>query len=153
MVLIVDGRLLANISIGCKDLVAANKIFGPDINALKGRTISHKTPRLQMKIASVPVAIMTLYCQYTFVSDILFVNRIPFLISIRLNLNFVTVESLENCRIPILVKAVHRIKKIYALRGFSLAFIKMDHEFKPLCADISISNIFLNFCALNEHTP
>ena len=100
MVRIVDGRLLANIPIGCKDFLAANKIFGPDINALKGKTISHKTPRLQMKIASVPVAIMTLYCQYTFVSDILFVNRIPFLISISLHLKFGTVERIKIVEFP-----------------------------------------------------
>ena len=96
MVWIVDGCLLANITIGCKDLVAANKIFGPDINTLKGKTVLHKTPVLQMEIASVPVAIMTLYCQYTAASGIIFVNRIPFHISISLHLKFGTVERIKN---------------------------------------------------------
>ena len=39
MVLIVDGLLLANMPIGHKGLSAANKIFGPDLNALKGETV------------------------------------------------------------------------------------------------------------------
>ena len=62
MVRIVDGRLLAYIPIFRKDLAAANKIFGPDFNALNGMTVSHKIPELQVKISSIPVAIMSLYC-------------------------------------------------------------------------------------------
>ena len=39
---IVDGCLLANIPIIRKDLAAANNIFGPILNALKRKMISHK---------------------------------------------------------------------------------------------------------------
>ena len=60
MVWIVDGCLLANMTIIRKDLGAVNKIFGPDLNALKGKAFSHKTPEVQVEISSVPVAIMGL---------------------------------------------------------------------------------------------
>ena len=82
-----------------------------------------------MLIESVPVAIMSLYFQDTFVIEILFVNRIPFLISISLHLKFGTVERIENHCVPTLVKAVRKIKKNYGLRVFNLAVIKMNPDF------------------------
>ena len=96
MVRIVDGRLLENITIECKNLVTSNEIFGPDLIALKGKTVSQKTPEVQVEIESVPVAIMSLYCQDTVASNILFVNRISFLISISLHLKFGAVERIKN---------------------------------------------------------
>ena len=96
MVRIVDGRLLTNITIECKNLVTSNEIFGPDLIALKGKTVSQKTPEVQVEIESVPVAIMSLYCQDTVASNILFVNRISFLISISLHLKFGDVERIKN---------------------------------------------------------
>ena len=42
MVRITDRRLFTNIPISRKDIAAANKIFGPDLNALKGETVSQK---------------------------------------------------------------------------------------------------------------
>ena len=61
IVWIFEGRLIANAPISCKGLTAANKIFGTELNALKGKTVSHKNSGVQVEIASVPVAIIGLY--------------------------------------------------------------------------------------------
>ena len=45
---IFDGRLLSNIPIVRKYLASANKIFFPDLNGLKGKTVSYKTPEAQV---------------------------------------------------------------------------------------------------------
>ena len=149
MVRVVDMRLIENLPIRRKALTAANKIFGPDLNALKGKTVSQKTYELQVEIASVSMAFTSLYQQVTVASDMMFVNWIPFLISISLQLKLVTVERLEVHRVTPLVEAVHTIKKTFALQGFKLAFIKMDPEFEPLRTDLDDYNILLNVCAKN----
>ena len=64
---------------------------------------------------NVLVDIMKLYQQVTVLIDILFVNIIPFLVFIRLNLNLGYVERLKICRVPTLVKAEQRTKKTYSL--------------------------------------
>ena len=97
------------------------------------------------------MAIMLLYCQVNVAGDILFLKRIPFFISISLHLKFGTVECLENCRVPTLVKAVRIIKKTYALQGFNLAVIKMGPDLEPLRTGLADYNILLNICAENEH--
>ena len=153
MVRIVDVRLLADMPIFRKDPAAANKIFGSDFNALNGKTVSHKIPELQVEILSIPVAIMSLFCSFTVVSDITFVKITPFLISIILHLKFSTVECLENCRVTTLVKAIRTTNKTYVLRVFNLAVINIDPELEPLCSDIAASTILLKFCADNEHVP
>ena len=43
MLRIVDNNLLPNSPITRDALIAANRIYGPDINALKGKTVSRKT--------------------------------------------------------------------------------------------------------------
>ena len=45
---IVDRRLCAYMLIDHKDLPKTNKTFGPDLNALKMKTISHKNPEVQV---------------------------------------------------------------------------------------------------------
>ena len=74
MVRVVDMRLIENLPIRRKALTAANKIFGPDLNALKGKTVSQKTYELQVEIASVSMAFTSLYQQVTVASDMMFVN-------------------------------------------------------------------------------
>ena len=93
------------------------------------------------------MAIMSLYQQVTVTIEILYVNRIPFLISISLNLNFGTVERLKKHRVPTLVKNVRTIKKTYALQDFNLVVINMDTGFEPLRTAIYYSNILLKICA------
>ena len=97
--------------------------------------------------------IMSLYRQVTVVSDIMFVNIISFIISFILHMKFGTVEYLENCHIPTLVKAVLKTKNTYVMRRFNLAVINMDPEFEPLCANLADFNTLLNVYANNDHSP
>ena len=50
MIHIVDRHLLSNIPIIRKDLAASNKIIEPGLNALKGKTVSHKILRYNCKL-------------------------------------------------------------------------------------------------------
>ena len=108
---VVDVHLLANISNSRKELAAANKIFGSDLNEIKGNTVPQKNTEVQADITSLPVAIIILYRQVTITSDIIFVNRIPLLISISLRLKFGTFERLKNSRVSTLVKAIQKTRR------------------------------------------
>ena len=44
----------------CKDLAVANLIYAPDLNAIRGDTISYKNPQAQVEITSYSVSIMRL---------------------------------------------------------------------------------------------
>ena len=99
------------------------------------------------------MAILSLYVQFTVASYIIFVERIPILIFIRLHLKFGTVEHLENRLFTTSVKVLFTTKKTYTLQGFNLAVIKTDPEFESLRTNLAASNILMNVCAKNEHVP
>ena len=60
MVRIVDLCLLPNLHIILKDLAVSNKIFGTYLNEIEGKTVSQKTPEVQVEIVSVAMNIMSL---------------------------------------------------------------------------------------------
>ena len=40
---IMDSQLIANLPVGCADITAAERIFGPNLGALKGKTPKHRS--------------------------------------------------------------------------------------------------------------
>jgi hypothetical protein len=59
----------------------------------------------------------------------MFVNCIPFFLSISRKIRFITAEVLDNCKQGSLVKALQRIYGIYRKRGFRISTILGDSEF------------------------
>ena len=72
---IYDGHWLQHSPITRPSLVAANKIFGPNLNAIKGNTVLLKTPKARINITNVPISIMSLYRNVTLASDILYFKK------------------------------------------------------------------------------
>ena len=64
--------------------------------------------------------------------DVMFVNKIPFLVSVSHNLKFVTVQRLKGRAAHLLVAGLNKIVKIYKQRGFNVNTAVMDGEFEPL---------------------
>ena len=103
---IVDNNLLLNCPITPKDVLAAEDIFGPNLGSLKGKTVRRSHATTDTPTVAIPPAIYERYKNVTLAIDIMFVNKIPFLVTISLGIGFGTVQHLRsqtNCtgsRIP-----------------------------------------------------
>ena len=58
---IVNNTKLPNCPITSRNIMVAEKIFGPDVGSLKGKTVRHTADRVDLKIFDIPASIMSNY--------------------------------------------------------------------------------------------
>ena len=95
------------------------------------------------QISRVPPAIKQKYKSVTLCIDLMFVNKIPFLLTISRGLHFGTVENLSNRQVPTIYKALHKVLAQYKRCSFRVTAIHANPEFEPLQA--VIGHIQFNF--------
>ena len=86
--------LLKNCPITSENIEVANAIYGPSVAGLKGRTTRSKPMRLKHNLIPVPPSITEDQKKVTICADVMYVNRLPFLVTIAVNLGFTTIEAL-----------------------------------------------------------
>lgn len=148
---IVEQGLLPNCPITRDDIKAAEDIFGPDVGSMKGKTVRHSPKGVRPNIAQVPHQILDRYRDVTLCGDIMFINRIPFLMTISRNIKFGTAERLENREAATIAKAIKNVHDIYRTRGFKVTTILMDGEFQVLAGNLAELGVVLNTAANDEH--
>ena len=131
------------------DVKAANNIFGKNLGSLKGKTVHSKQSHVQTNIQPVPPEILKLHKQVTIAIDLMFVNNIPFLVTISRRLRFGTVDALPNRQLKTVQQKLQSVVNMYTHRGFTISSILADGEFEPLRPWFP----FLNTCSENEHVP
>jgi hypothetical protein len=75
-------------------VLATEDIFGPNLGSLKGKTSMSKGIHAMSAQQGVPRGIMERYRHVTICADIMFVNQIPFFVTISRNIKFGTIEAL-----------------------------------------------------------
>ena len=131
------------------DIDVARTLLGPNLGSLKGKTVRRPNPHVPMGIAGVPSSIMKHHQQVTIAIDIMFINAIPFLITISRNLHFGTVEVLPNRQETTIKNKLRAVTHLYEQRGFRVTSIMADPEFEPLRTTFPQ----LNTCGADEHVP
>jgi hypothetical protein len=150
---IVENKLLANCPINRQDILAAEDIFGPDIGSLKGKTVRKGTTHVEMPFTSIPAALMSRYRDVIIGADIMFVNKLPFMVTISRNIKFCTAELILDQKQETLFAAIKAVRNIYAKRGFAVKCILMDGQFEVLHGDLAGAGMTLNTVARGEHVP
>ena len=114
---------LGNNRVVPQDVLRALDIWGPALANLKGKTVSHKA-ELQEEIA----IINNIISDQTMFVDLMFVNRIAYLISIFKSLECVAVSKLAKKDISTLLKT--RLSHINMIRKHNLKVVlcKVDGE-------------------------
>ena len=75
--------------------------------------------------------------------DIMFVNKIPFLLTLSRDIKFGTVEHLLSRGHTNVMTAIKQIKALYRIRGFRVRHIHSDGEFSAMEADLLVERITL----------
>jgi hypothetical protein len=122
-----NGNSIPNCPIQRQDAINAHAIFGRDVASLKGKITRRQLQGVLAAVANnLPKQLMENYRDITLCIDIMFVNRIPFFLSISKNIRFITAEVLDNRKLGSLVNALRRINGIYRKRGFRITNIFGD---------------------------
>lgn len=79
-----------------------------------------------------PIEIMDRYWNVTICGDIMFINKIPFPITISRHIKFGTSEMLVTRSAANIKTAIKNIQKVYKTRGFKIDMLMMDGEFESL---------------------
>ena len=131
------------------DIAAAEDIFGPNLGALKGKTVWRPNPHVNMGTDGVPPEIMQTHQSIILAIDIMFINKIAFFVTISRNLKFATIEALLNRQIPTIIQRLKSVTALYRHRGFKISAILADNEFEAIRPQFPM----LNCAAANEHVP
>ena len=149
----IKNNLLPNCPMNRRDILRAEQIFGPDIGALKGKTVRRQPPRVEVEEVPIPPTIHQHYQEVTLACDIMYVNKIPFLMSVSRHLRFGTAQHIKNPQGTTIFNGIRAIHQIYLQRGFRIHNAFMDGQFEPLRGNLAELGILLNTASNDEHVP
>ena len=145
----VSTKHLWNCPIAKANIQVADDIISPNLGSLKGKTVHHPIPHVNTASQGVLWEIMKVHMAITLAVDIMFVNKIPFLVTISQDIRFGTVKALIDGKVPTVVQNLRSITLIYKHHGFQIETILADPEFEATCPWFP----GLSCCGADEHIP
>jgi hypothetical protein len=98
--------------------VVAEKVWGPDISALKGKNTRKAPDPVPTDMVVVPKEIRELHRIITIWTDIFFVNNIPFFLTLSQKICFATITHLTNRKTDTIYAAFKSIFMYHLQKGF-----------------------------------
>ena len=83
--------------------------------------------------------------------DLMYVNKIPLLVTLSRNVKFGTVEAIMDRKQATMLKSIAHVATLYRKAGFKVTTALMDGEFVPLRGGLAKIGITLNETSRDEH--
>ena len=148
----VRNNQLKNCPVSVDDANRSIRIYGPDIPALRGKSVRiQPTHVIVPEISPVPDDILRDHSNIHLCIDICFVNNIPFLVTISRSIKLRTVDHLQDTQQETVLKSLEQVTQIYTSRGFTVQHIHADGGFQGMTHDLLPSR--LNIAAAGENVP
>jgi hypothetical protein len=151
---IIQMNAIRNNPVTTEDVNIAEKIFGPDVATLKGKT-THRAPIPVIEdCIEIPRELITAQYSVTLCLDGMKVNDFSFLTTISKNLMYQTARYIQRPLTSIYRKCLQQVLRIYTLGGLLVTTIRCDNEFCPLMDPLALKfGIQVNYASPQEPVP
>jgi hypothetical protein len=129
---IVTMNAVNNLPITIEDIDSAELIFGPDIRALKGKTVRRKPAPVISNIIQIPRELSTYHQSVTLCIDILHTNGMAFLTTVSRRIMYQTAEFLLNQKAEYYQNVLDGVFSILNQAGFKITAIHCNNELQPI---------------------
>ena len=145
---------IQNCPVTDKDCDIAIQIYGKDIASLKGKSTRSKATPAVDDVVAIPKRLLYLHKNVHLFLDIMYVNGLPFLMSISKHLYYCSAIYLKDEKADTLYKAMDGIFNKYNNAGYKIKHISADNQFQPSLEAIQDElRVTLHFAAAQEHVP
>ena len=151
LIKILKTNSLPNCPVTPRDVIFANKLFGPDVGALKGKTTRRGPPIVDSPVAVDTTSILEHYGEVTLCVDLMYINKVPLLVTLSRNIKFGTIEAVADRKESMLLKSIKGVISLYRKAGFKVTVALMDGEFVPLRGGLAELGIPLNETSRDDH--
>jgi hypothetical protein len=152
---VIQSNQIKDCPVTVQDIDVARNILGKNIAALKGKTTRSKSIPVARDYVKVPMELMKLHKEVFLTTDIFFVNKIPFFLTLSRKICFTAVNHLGDRTVPHIFKAVKEMYQYYLQHGFHIKTVHADGEFaplKPLIESIP-GGPMVNLASANDQVP
>jgi hypothetical protein len=148
---IVQLRQLQSCPVTVADIRAAERIFGPDVGSLRGKTTRRRPDKVDYKFSSLPVDVMPRCRHVTHTADVMFVNGIGFLVIYCRKIRFGTIAAIRSRKSTILLNSLKAVVQLYSQRGFQVTTALMVNEFEPLRGELAGHQVQFEHPGADDH--
>ena len=94
---------------------AADHIYGHDLSSIKGKTIWSSSEQVKIPMSSIPPDLMAKYQGVILTVDVMFVNKIPFFITMLHDITFNTIEMLGSQTNKCFLASIQQVLKKFTM--------------------------------------
>ena len=91
------------------------------------------------------------YGEITLCVDLMYVNKVPLLVTLSRNIKFGTMEAVADWKEATMLKCIKGVVSLYRKAGFKVTTAPMDGEFMPLCGGLAELGLRLNETSRDDH--
>jgi hypothetical protein len=147
---ILQNNFVRNCPVTSDDAKRALRIYGPDVDVLKGKTVKQQNKGIpHYQPIQIPAPIIDRYHTCRLFVDIFWVNGNPFFHTISEWVKFRTVAAINNRSKKTLLTEIRAVINLYQTRGFTISRVEGDQEFNCIMHDLLPTQ--LNVADADDH--
>ena len=144
---------IKNCPVTAEDVKICQKIYGPDVYALKGKTVRHKPRAVVNDYLEIPRELISAHQGIILFADVMFIDGVPMMVTLSKNVRLITITYIPLRDKDTLLWALDDVFRKYNMSGFEIKEFHADPEFQCVTKELEDNGITCNICAAEEHVP